>query len=235
MATLILVPTELELRRLNDAGGFPTDSARVELVGFGPIAAAARTMQLVGQLRPERCLLVGIAGAFATECTPVGTALTFRRVASAGVGVGSGAKFQGPSRLGFPQWSGSGGSGRASASGGPGLEAADAIVEELSLAAVGASPAELLLTTCAASDGPELANQRRRDFPQAVAEDMEGFGVALACALERIPLAIVRGISNAVGDRDTSGWRIADALEAARGLALEALARSDWEGAQESA
>jgi futalosine hydrolase len=57
---------------------------------------------------------------------------------------------------------------------------------------------------------------------------MEGFGVALACALARVPLAIVRGISNAAGERDTKRWRIREALAAARETALELLRRPDW-------
>jgi futalosine hydrolase len=52
---------------------------------------------------------------------------------------------------------------------------------------------------------------------------MEGFGVAFACALARVPCTIVRGISNVVGERDKRNWRIPDALAAARTLALELL------------
>jgi nucleoside phosphorylase len=52
---------------------------------------------------------------------------------------------------------------------------------------------------------------------------MEGFGVALACALARTRLAIVRGFSNRVGDRDSRHWRIPAALAAARRLTLEVL------------
>jgi nucleoside phosphorylase len=57
---------------------------------------------------------------------------------------------------------------------------------------------------------------------------MEGFAVALACALFRVPLGIVRGLSNVVGDRDPARWRIPAALAAARELAqgwLEAAPR----------
>jgi futalosine hydrolase len=52
---------------------------------------------------------------------------------------------------------------------------------------------------------------------------MEGFAVAAACALEGIPLRIVRGISNEVGDRRPEHWRIPAALAAARERALEVL------------
>ena len=53
---------------------------------------------------------------------------------------------------------------------------------------------------------------------------MEGFGVALACALAGVPLCIVRGASNRVGERDPSTWRIDEAIDSARALAAEVLA-----------
>ena len=89
--------------------------------------------------------------------------------------------------------------------------------------------AGLLLTTCAASDSPEHAQERLARFPEAVAEDMEGFAVALACALADVPATIVRGISNRVGDRDPAGWRVPTALATARRLTLELLERDSWE------
>ena len=57
----------------------------------------------------------------------------------------------------------------------------------------------------------------------ATAEDMEGFGVAVACALAGVPLAILRGISNEAGDRDRSRWRIPEAVAAARELSIALL------------
>ena len=55
---------------------------------------------------------------------------------------------------------------------------------------------------------------RRARFRDALAEDMEGFAVAFACALAGVPVSIVRGISNVVGDRDPAHWRIPAALAA---------------------
>ena len=56
-----------------------------------------------------------------------------------------------------------------------------------------------------------------------MAEDMEAFGVALACHARQTPLTVVRGISNLAGDGDVAGWRIDEALTAARALALQEL------------
>jgi futalosine hydrolase len=50
--------------------------------------------------------------------------------------------------------------------------------------------------------------------PAAVAESMEGYGVAVAAAQAEVPFAELRTISNAVGPRDREAWRIKEALEA---------------------
>jgi futalosine hydrolase len=51
-------------------------------------------------------------------------------------------------------------------------------------------------------------------YPHALAEGMEGYGVACAARLAEIPFAELRTVSNIVGPRDRGSWQIADALEA---------------------
>ena len=58
---------------------------------------------------------------------------------------------------------------------------------------------------------------------------MEGYAVALACRLENVPLVIVRGISNVVGDRQSKNWQTPQALIAAWSLAEEAIECSSWD------
>ena len=59
---------------------------------------------------------------------------------------------------------------------------------------------------------------RRDRYPQAAAEDMEGFAVALACRHAGMELTIIRGISNLAGQRDVKQWVIDDAMSAASEL-----------------
>ena len=205
---LILVPTSLELRHLQAAGPFPGAPA-VRLSGFGPVSSAARASQCLAELRPRRVLLVGIAGSFDPERAPLRSALRFARVRLEGVGVGAGAELQPPSRLGLPQWEGE--------PGGP-------VAETLELPGNGDGE---LLTVCAASASSSEARVRRERHPEAVAEDMEGFGVALACHLAGVPLTVVRGISNLAGERDKRAWCVREALESARLAVLEWLAGSE--------
>lgn len=206
---LLLVPTGLELERLLDLGGYDPRQAHVEVCGFGPIAAAARAAVLIERHAPERVLLVGIAGTFDEARLPVGSAACFGEVALEGVGVGEGSRFIAPPALGFPQWPGSRDT------------TPHPIADRLALEDDG----PLLLTTCAASDSLAHATERIGRFPGALAEDMEGFAVALACALAGVPLSIVRGASNVVGDREASAWRIPAALSAAHELSTARLAQ----------
>ena len=208
--TLVLVPTSLELARLEDLGGLgPT--VITTLCGFGPIAAAARSAELLARLSPARVILVGIAGAFDTQRDPLGSALEFGAVALHGLGVGEGSEHMPPATLGFPQWPQSEHPSHA------------AIFDRLELEPSGGP---LLVTTCSAAADAAQAAMRRARFGEARAEDMEGFGVALSCALAGVPLSIVRGISNQVGDRARERWAIPLALAGARELALRVIART---------
>lgn len=231
---LILFPTDLE-RRLaapvlaagetaadRPAGEPPAEhhGARitVHLCGFGLAAAAARTAQLVAQLAPEHVILAGIAGRFTAAdnardvAPPLGAAACFSAVACHGIGVGSGEQFASAAALGWPQWPGD-----------P-PDPAAAIGDEIDCAISGRDlPADLphaglLLTVAAASADAAEARLRHRLHPAAVAEDMEGYAVALACRLAGVPCTIVRGFSNTVGDRDKSRWHTAAAVAAAAAI-----------------
>lgn len=204
--TLILVPTALERRGLGLPYADQDSVSHVALCGFGPVASAARTGGLLTEQRPDRVILVGIAGRI-DERLDLGAAYSFAEVACFGVGAGSGDGFLTAGVMGWPQWAGD-----------P-TEAAAAIGDVIALEPSRSSPpVGLLVTACAASASDHDVALRRRIFPGAVAEDMEGFGVAMACRLAGVPLTIIRGISNTAGDRDISRWHIAAALAAAASL-----------------
>ncbi len=209
MPDLILIPTELERRFLQrwvdgfdhrgDCAEVSKSPVAVELCGFGLVAAAARATQLIAMLRPQRVILIGIAGAL-DQSLRVGSAVAFGSVVVDGIGVGFGDSFQSAAAMGWSQW-------HDPASAAP-------IGDRLEISS-GDGPA--LLSVCAASANARHAALRRRVHPAAVAEDMEGFGVAMGCQLMRVPLWIVRGISNVAGNRDFKTWQVESALcQAAR-------------------
>ncbi|MEL6713596.1 MAG: futalosine hydrolase, partial [Planctomycetota bacterium] len=110
-----------------------------------------------------------------------------------------------PAAMGLPQWSAPG---------------AEPVFDALPLAGEGPE----LLTVCAAAGGADDVAGRIARAPEAAAEDMEGFAVALAASNAGVELRIVRGISNEAGDRDHARWRIEDALFAVARLTVDALA-----------
>jgi futalosine hydrolase len=202
---LLCVPTAFERSILERVAPdlFAGEGAPgVELVGFGPVAAAARTAALIAQRRPARIILLGIAGSL--EGGPaLGEAAEFGAVALDGVGAGQGHALLPPSALGFPQWQDAGGE----------------VHERLQLPVQG----PLLLSVCAASATVSEALGRRERFEGAAAEDMETFGAALAARMAGVPLHAVRGISNVAGDRDKGRWLIEPALAAAASSARSIL------------
>jgi futalosine hydrolase len=193
---------------------------RAALCGFGPVAAAARAAQLIAEHKPERVLLVGIAGSL-DDRLAIGSAHRFDRVACYGVGVGSGGDFVPAAALGWQQWPGDAGDASAQTGGQIGDVISSAAGDR-----AGGEQTDLLLTVCAAAANAEDVRLRLQAFPGAVAEDMEGFAVAFACRLRGVPFDIVRGISNRAGDRDKARWQVAAAVEAAGRLTLEIMAEA---------
>ncbi|MDF1836824.1 MAG: hypothetical protein P1V35_03050 [Planctomycetota bacterium] len=194
-APLVLVPTGFERSALRAAGcDWP-----LELCGFGVIAAAARTATLLENLRPSRVLLLGIAGTYAPEVLPIASAARFGGIGLWGLGAGNGAQHLGPADM-FPQWT---------------CDDGNPIEQDLATTAGKGR----LVTVCAASDSPSAADPILVRYEDALAEDMEGFAVALACRLKDVPFDCIRGISNVVGDRDKNNWALRPALDAAWHLA----------------
>jgi futalosine hydrolase len=206
MSRLIVVPTNVERELIAAAwrefGDCPI--SEMHLCGFGPIAAAARTSQLIATFRPSNVTLMGIAGALSDRVT-VGNAYEFSSVFCDGIGVGCGHDFQSAAMLGWPQVDGAG-------DGPPRIQ--DHIDNLVS------HDTCQLLTVCSGSSSVAQANERRERYAIADAEDMEGFGVAMSCKLANVPLRIVRGISNVAGNRDKASWQVETAIRAATTLML---------------
>ena len=217
--TLLLVPTQFELDHLSSSflENLSNHHARLELVGFGPVVSGVRTSRLIEQLKPQRVILFGIAGAL-QSLAEVGTAAEFDQVACYGIGAGTGDGFETADEMGWLQWAHY-----------PHDAPAETLGCHLPLACPNsafdhfASGASQLLTCCSASSRPLEAEQKRSKFPKAVAEDMEGFSVAVACRFAQVPLRIVRGISNVAGDRNRDHWKVEAAMQAVENLVSKIL------------
>lgn len=228
-AALILTPTAGERAALQAAATESADGSiawagRLELCGFGIAVAAARTASLIAQYQPTEVWLVGIAGVYPrfADRYPLGSAVVFGNVACDGIGAGAGDAFESAGQMGFPQWP----------------DPSRPINDEV-LSAAGDSEAlrrlanrdpgwqqRQVLTVCSAAATTAEVERRQRAHPAAVAEEMEGFGVAVACHLAGIPFGIIRGLSNVAGVRDKQQWQIQPALKAAAELLASLVACS---------
>jgi futalosine hydrolase len=81
----------------------------------------------------------------------------------------------------------------------------------------------LVLSVASASATVGEAAIRLSKHPGAVLEEMEGYSVAVAAMLREVPLSVVRGVSNAAGERHKTTWRMAEALAAANGVVASML------------
>ncbi|MEU0114946.1 futalosine hydrolase [Streptomyces bobili] len=79
--------------------------------------------------------------------------------------------------------------------------------------ATGARAGAVLTVSTVTGTASRAAALRAR-HPRALAEAMEGFGVAEAAAAHGVPVLEVRAVSNPVGPRDRAAWRIGEALAA---------------------
>jgi futalosine hydrolase len=181
--------------------------------GVGTARAAATTATAIARAdeRGEPFLAIisaGIAGGFGPSIRP-GDVVIGRASVAADLGAETPDGFLDLSELGF----------------GSSTVASDVDLVSLLHAALPAATVGDVLAVSTVTGTAERAAVLRRRHPGAVAEAMEGFGVATAATQAGLPFAELRTISNPVGPRDRDAWRISDALAALErvGAALASL------------
>jgi futalosine hydrolase len=172
----------------------------VALCGIGLAAAGTLTMHALRSLAAPAAHLVlaGIAGTYDPAEAPVGSALVGTFVRPFGIGIDNRS-------LGEAGWTHL-----------PPTHAWRDLDERLPLQVPRVPAARGGLLSVAASASQEEAAARRARHPDVVAEEMEGFAVALAARVAGVLLTVVRGISNVAGVRDPGTWETEAALGAAR-------------------
>jgi len=202
VTALVLVPSVLEFVRLSTAA-LPATAVLVR-VGTGLLDATRRATLLIEEFAPAECLLVGLAGTRDPARAAPGALVIGTGVRNEAIGAGHGRGFVPLGALGLRD--------EPLAPDllplvdevlPPDLEALRGVIG--SVAATSASPAE--------------ARAWATRHPDVLVEEMEGYGIALACRDADVPLAIVRAVSNVAGDRDVAHWRL-DAAFAALDRAL---------------
>lgn len=175
----------------------------VAVAGVGPAAAAACTAAHLATGHYSLAVSAGIGGGFASVAEP-GSLVLADEIIAADLGVETDEGFSSVDELGF----------------GTSRIIVDCslltLIQKLELGGAIGVPVTMgaILTVSTATGSAATAAGRLARYPGAVAEAMEGFGVAIAAANHHIPCLEVRGISNLVGPRNRAEWRIPAALSA---------------------
>jgi len=210
----ILVMTAVSAERDAVLRGLHSDTRFDVLVaGVGPAAAAANTAKVLATVEYSLVVSAGIGGGFPGRAE-VGSLVVANEIVAADLGAETPEGFISLDELGF---------------GFTRIRLDASLVNRVTgalLAAklpVNTGPVLTVSTvTGTAASAAELAAR----VPGAAAEAMEGYGVALAAHDRGVPILEIRAISNPVGPRDRSAWRIEEALnvlEAASSVLSEVL------------
>ncbi|MFJ5264296.1 futalosine hydrolase [Streptomyces sp. NPDC088387] len=214
----VLVATAVPAERDAVARAFPGPATEVPLpgttalhrvpagpdllaAGVGPALAAACTATALTAAalagRPyDLVVSAGIGGGFAPGA-PVGSLVVADEITAADLGAETPDGFLPVTELGF----------------GTVTHRPPAALVAAVAAATGARPGPVLTVSTVTGTGQRAAALRTA-HPAALAEAMEGFGVAEAAAAHGTPVLELRAVSNPVGPRDRAAWRIGDALAA---------------------
>jgi futalosine hydrolase len=199
----ILVATAVPVERDALARAFDDRPRGLDLIaaGVGPALAAASTATALTRAALEGApyglvVSTGIAGGFLPGA-PLGSLVVADEITAADLGAQTADGFVPVTELGFGTVT---------------HRPPEALVREAA-AATGARTGAVL-TVSTVTGTAERAAELRERHPTALAEAMEGFGVAEAAAAHRTPVLEIRAISNPVGPRDRAAWRIGDALTA---------------------
>ncbi|MEU4307255.1 MULTISPECIES: futalosine hydrolase [Streptomyces] len=213
----VLVATAVPVERDAVAEAFPGARAQVTrpgitlhrpphgpdllAAGVGPALAAASTAAALTAAALDGApyalvVSAGIGGGFAPHA-PVGSLVVADEITAADLGAETADGFLPVTELGF---------GTVTHLPPAGLVGAVA-------AATGAR-AGTVLTGSTVTGTAERAALLRARHPRALAEGMEGFGVAEAAAAHGVSVLELRAVSNPVGPRDRAAWRVGDALAA---------------------
>ncbi|MFE7271341.1 futalosine hydrolase [Streptomyces sp. NPDC057623] len=203
-AVRLLVATAVPAERDAVAQALDLPGVDVIAVGVGPARAAAATATALTRAALEGApyglaVSAGIAGGFAPHA-PVGSLVVADEITAADLGAETPDGFLPVTELGFGTVT---------------HRPPETLVRDV-VSATGARPGAVLTVSTVTGTAVRAARLRER-HPTALAEAMEGFGVAEAAAAHGTPVLELRAVSNPVGPRDRAAWRIGDALAALTG------------------
>lgn len=193
---VVCVSTELE-------GSLLRPHVPVIVTGVGAVNAAYALTRYLDRNTVDQIIVCGIGGAYPGTRLEVGAVVCAERECYGDLGADSPDGFLDMQALGFPVISGE-----------------VPIYNSLPLQLF---PAEwrvpfVTVNMCTGSDAAARTIEARTG---GAVESMEGAAVVHVAALAGIPVGEIRGISNMVGKRDKSAWRVKEAAAAAQEAVLD--------------
>lgn len=193
--TAVAAEQEAVLRGLNGDHRFDVVAG-----GVGQVLAAVSTTKALASTKYDFVISAGIGGGFKNNAE-VGSIVVANEIVAADLGVETSEGFSRIEELGF----------------GVSRFSIDMLVTnqlEEALLKIGLIVQQgPILTLSTVTGTEEKALELASRIPNAHVEAMEGFGVATAASQFQIPCLEIRAISNLVGPRDRSAWKIKEALE----------------------
>jgi len=176
------------------------------VTGVGPVNAALEIGGILGQFDVSGVIHVGLAGSYDERLAPLGSAVLATAEAYPEYGVAGDDGLAQTTAFPFAQWE----------------RGEQRVFQRIALQPDEAAAAlELTLSsdirrgtflTVAGVTGTPHRALTLASRHEALAENMEGFPVALAAFMRNVPYLELRTISNGVGERDRSRWTFKEAL-----------------------
>jgi len=197
----ILIVVSVDAEKQAIVAGLAGDKRFTVLVGgVGAVAIAASTATALATSTYDYVINMGIAGGFVGKAE-VGSLIIADEIIAADLGAETAEGFQTLEDLGL---------------GCTRIQCDQILNSRLikGLETAGITYAQgPILTLSTVTGTAATTNELIRRHPNAIAEAMEGFGVATAARLHGIPVLEIRTISNEIGPRDRASWRIKEALD----------------------
>ncbi len=199
---IVCVATELE-------GSLLREYLPVLVTGVGAVNAACALTKYLEREGTRAVLSCGIGGAYPGSGFALADAVWAESECYGDLGANSESGFLDMEALGFPVIAGP-----------------EPFYNRLPVAIrpKGLSATFVTVNTCTGSDDAAREIESRTG---GGVESMEGAAIAHVAAMYGIPMGEVRGISNPVGRRDRSAWRLKDAVVSAQEAVLEAWRRGE--------
>jgi futalosine hydrolase len=202
MNVLVIAATDRELTGLKEISFTrPSLMVHTAVTGVGLLPSSYAIMQLIARLKPELIIQVGIAGSF-NPTLVLGTAVTVRQEMVADMGVYESDGYHDIFDLGLAE------KNMPPFEQGAIVNHHDYLINAASLPAVSAVSVNEISTS--AEKINVFAEKYKADI-----ESMEGAALHYVCAMQQIPFIQIRGISNLVGERDKTKWKIPESMLAA--------------------